>query len=177
VPIIVVTDKELTEDDRSKLQNSIQAICRKSSMRPGQLLEEIKRQVARKIKTGTAKMNNSVLLADDVQENRMLLEIILKRAGFKVTGVENGQKALESARKEKFDLILMDIQMPVMDGIEATRIIHAEQTDLCIIGLSMFEEDDRACAMIQAGAANYLTKSGRPEVLLSAIRRHKEQRG
>jgi CheY-like chemotaxis protein len=120
-----------------------------------------------------------ILLVDDHVLMRQGLSSLLEAENdLAVIGqASDGQEAIELARRLRPDVILMDASMPVMDGIEATRIIHAEQPDLCIIGLSMFEEDDRACAMIQAGAANYLTKSGRPEVLLSAIRRHKEQRG
>jgi DNA-binding NarL/FixJ family response regulator len=82
----------------------------------------------------------------------------------------DGQFAVEMVRRLVPDVVTMDINMPRMDGIEATRIIRAEHPNVHVIGLSMFEQDERAQAMLDAGAVNYLTKSGASEVLLSAIR-------
>jgi DNA-binding NarL/FixJ family response regulator len=69
------------------------------------------------------------------------------------------------------DVILMDISMPVLNGIEATCIIRNEFPDIHIIGLSMFEEAERAQAMRDAGAADYIMKSGPIDELVSAIRK------
>jgi len=57
-----------------------------------------------------------------------------------------------------------------MDGIQATRVIHEELPDVCIIGLSMFREGEQQSAMREAGAVDYLTKSGPSEMLIEAIR-------
>ncbi|MEJ5259413.1 MAG: response regulator [Anaerohalosphaeraceae bacterium] len=67
-----------------------------------------------------------VLLVDDVQENRALLEVLLKKMGCVCMQCTNGQEAVELCRKEKFDLILMDLQMPILDGFEAIRQIRAD---------------------------------------------------
>jgi len=64
----------------------------------------------------------------------------------------------------------MDMNMPKLNGVEATRIIHREYSEICIIGLSMFEEAEKAQAMRDASAVNYLTKSGPAEELISAVR-------
>jgi DNA-binding NarL/FixJ family response regulator len=64
----------------------------------------------------------------------------------------------------------MDISMPRMDGIEATRILHGELPGVRVIGLSMFEEAERAAAMCQAGAVKYLAKNGPADALIDAIR-------
>ena len=63
----------------------------------------------------------------------------------------------------------MDIILPKMDGLEATRNIHSELPHIRIIGLSMYDEDDRAAAMIKAGASAYRSKSGNTDRLLAAI--------
>jgi PAS domain S-box-containing protein len=82
----------------------------------------------------------------------------------------DGQMAIELTRQLAPDVILMDISMPVLDGIEATRAIHAEFPEVRVIGLSMFEVADQPEAMRQAGAVGYLSKSDSAEVLLAAIR-------
>jgi len=82
----------------------------------------------------------------------------------------NGQMAIELTRQLAPDVILMDISMPVLNGIEATRTIHAEFAGIRVIGLSMFEEPEQPEAMRQAGAVGYLSKNDSVEALLAAIR-------
>jgi len=83
----------------------------------------------------------------------------------------DGQEAVDKARQLHPDVILMDINMPGMDGIQATRIIHSELPGVRIIGLSMHDKQDQADQMIQAGASAYCSKDGSTDELLSAIRR------
>ncbi|NQU43677.1 PAS domain S-box protein [bacterium] len=87
-----------------------------------------------------------------------------------VAEAPSGREAVRLAGQLRPDVILMDFSMPGMDGVEATRIIHAEHPEIRIIGLSMYEESDRSAAMLAAGAATYVTKSGRPEALVAAVR-------
>jgi CheY-like chemotaxis protein len=68
-------------------------------------------------------INAKILVAEDNPINLKLLETILNQNGFKVTSAENGQKAVDAYLKESFDLVLMDIDMPVMDGLTANRLI------------------------------------------------------
>jgi DNA-binding NarL/FixJ family response regulator len=75
-----------------------------------------------------------------------------------------------AAREIRPDVTLMDINMPGMDGIQATAIIHREFPEIRIIGLSMFKEDHHRSAMCEAGASGFLTKSGPAEELIDAIR-------
>ncbi len=82
----------------------------------------------------------------------------------------DGQEAVELSRRLLPDVVLMDMNMPRLNGIEATRAIHNEFPDIRIIGLSMFEEAERAQAMRDAGAVDYVTKSGPAERLIAAIR-------
>ncbi|MBU3950338.1 MAG: PAS domain S-box protein [Proteobacteria bacterium] len=81
----------------------------------------------------------------------------------------DGEKAVHLARKIVPDVILMDVDMPNMDGLEATRIINSEFPHIRIIGLSMHESDDLATAMIEAGASAYCSKGGNIDHLLSTI--------
>jgi signal transduction histidine kinase/CheY-like chemotaxis protein len=114
-----------------------------------------------------------LLLVDDHAVMRQgLLQLLAGEEDLCILGqASDGQEAVEQARRLHPDVILMDSSMPRMDGIQATRIIHAEHPDVYIIGLSMYEEADRASAMLAAGASAYLTKSGSFDLLLSTIRR------
>jgi DNA-binding NarL/FixJ family response regulator len=67
-------------------------------------------------------------------------------------------------------VVIMDVNIPGVGGMEATRLIHAELPDVKVIGLSMYEESDRAAAMRTAGATAYLSKSGPASDLIAAIR-------
>jgi DNA-binding NarL/FixJ family response regulator len=81
----------------------------------------------------------------------------------------NGQEAFELTLHLKPDVVVMDISMPVMDGIEATRRIKAELPDVRVIGLSMHMDDQLARAITDAGAETYMVKTASPKELLQAI--------
>jgi len=114
-----------------------------------------------------------VLVADDHPSNRRLVEVILSAAGFQVTSVENGFLALEAFRTQRFDLIMMDVQMPVMDGLTAIRNMRAyERTEgrhrsrICVLSANALPE--HASASIAAGADRHIAKPVKPDELLQA---------
>lgn len=113
-----------------------------------------------------------VLIVDDHPVMREGLARMLRlHSDIEVVGeAPDGEKAIHLARKIVPDVILMDISMPHMDGLEATRIIHSELPRIRIIGLSMYEENDHATAMINAGASAYRSKSDDIDLLLATIR-------
>jgi DNA-binding NarL/FixJ family response regulator len=82
----------------------------------------------------------------------------------------DGESAIGLVRELRPDVVLMDVSMPGMDGIQATRIIHSELPWIGIIGLSMFQEGEQAAAMRKVGAVDYVTKSGPSEAVIAAIR-------
>lgn len=113
-----------------------------------------------------------VLLVDDHKVVRQgLARLLQKETDMEIAGeAVDGETAVESVRKLLPDVILMDINMPGISGIEAAGIIHREHPDVRIIGLSMYQEDEQAAAMKRAGASGYLSKNGSLEAVLDAIR-------
>jgi PAS domain S-box-containing protein len=113
-----------------------------------------------------------VLLVDDHMVMRQGLSGLLRaEPGIEISGeASDGESAVMLARELRPDVVLMDINMPGMDGIQATRIIHGELPEIRIIGLSLFQESERGAAMLEAGAISYLTKSGPSEAVIAAIR-------
>jgi DNA-binding NarL/FixJ family response regulator len=115
-----------------------------------------------------------VLLADDHPLlRRGVADLLEGEPDMEVVGeAADGEEAVAMALRSRPDVVLMDVTMPRLDGLGATRRIAAEMPGVRIIGLSMHEERDLAQAMRQAGATDYLTKNGSSEDLLAAIRRH-----
>jgi CheY-like chemotaxis protein/two-component sensor histidine kinase len=113
-----------------------------------------------------------VLIADDhTVVRRGISTLLYQQSDMEVLGeASDGEEAVHLARQIVPDVILMDISMPNMDGLEATRIIHSEFPHIRVIGLSMYDEDEQAKAMLAAGASTYLSKSGNTNDLLIAIR-------
>jgi PAS domain S-box-containing protein len=112
-----------------------------------------------------------LLVADDHPVVHQALARLLVETDLQVIAeAANGEEAITLARKYRPDVILMDVNMPVLDGVEATRLIHAEYPAIRIVGLSMFEEPAQAQRMREAGAAAYVTKSGSTAGLIAAIR-------
>jgi DNA-binding NarL/FixJ family response regulator len=113
-----------------------------------------------------------VLLVDDDAEVRAALSSLLARTD-DITVVAqgaDGNEAVTLARKLRPDVVLMDIQMPDMDGIEATRVITTSLADTSVIMLTTFDLDDYLFASLQQGASGFLTKSASPETLREAVR-------
>ncbi len=119
-----------------------------------------------------------VLLVDDHTVVRTALAALLAREpDIDIVGeAANGQQAVEVALALQPDVILMDISMPVLNGIEATRIIRAACPGITVIGLSMFHHKEQAQPMLDAGAAGYVCKSDPVAVLLNALRQAASRR-
>ncbi len=101
-----------------------------------------------------------ILIAEDFEENRAALTLLLKYAGFDVIEVEDGRKAVEAVRQEEPDLVLMDVTLPVMDGLQATREIRSDEKfeRLPIIILSAHDSDEIRREAAEAGGSEYLCK-------------------
>ncbi len=113
-----------------------------------------------------------VLIVDDHTIVRKGIRALLAEiAGIEVVGeADNGQEAIAQAETLHPDVILMDLAMPKMDGIEATRQIKASQPESRILVMTSFAADDKVFPAIKAGALGYLLKESAPEDLVQAIR-------
>jgi DNA-binding NarL/FixJ family response regulator len=112
-----------------------------------------------------------VLIADDHPVFRSGLATLLSATdGVEVVGeASSGREAIESARALAPDVVVMDLQMPDLNGIEATREMLGERPDLGVLVLTMFEDDDSVFAAMRAGARGYLLKGAEQAEILRAI--------
>ncbi len=115
-----------------------------------------------------------ILLADDHTMLRQVLAVMLQsESDMEVVGeAVDGVEAVELAHKHHPDVILMDVTMPRLNGVEATRRITTELPDTRVIGLSMHDGNYWSNAMQAAGAKAFLSKGEDPQALLETIRRH-----
>ena len=114
-----------------------------------------------------------LLLVEDNEDNRTIYSTLLRHLGYEVIEAQNGVQAIELARSERPDLILMDISIPEMDGWEATRILRGDPVtkDVPIVALTAHAlEDDRERAA-EVGFSSYLAKPIEPRAVLAEVRR------
>jgi CheY-like chemotaxis protein len=115
------------------------------------------------------------LLVEDNPVNQRLAELVLQDTGCTIQFAENGHDAIELIRSDGFDLVFMDVQMPVLDGLTATRMIRSFNTSIPVVGLSanVYKEDVEAC--IQAGMTNFLAKPYTREKFLAMVAQYVPQ--
>ena len=133
-------------------------------------------EAQRKRMTGLQDKSWKVLLVDDVEANRRVVELFLKACNVKLTQAENGKIAVEKFMEEPFDLVLMDMEMPVMDGLEATRRIRmweAEKREYKtpIIALTAHAFQEHRQKTMDAGCTEFLAKPIKKQALLEVVDR------
>ena len=112
-----------------------------------------------------------ILIAEDNDSNFVLMSYILKKY-YQLERAKNGQEAVEMVDKNQYDIVLMDIKMPVMNGLEATKAIKEKHPDLPILALTANAFDsDRQLAM-DAGCNDFLSKPVSSEECLETIKRY-----
>lgn len=115
-----------------------------------------------------------ILIAEDNDSNFILMTYILKKF-YEYDRAKNGQEAVEMVEKNNYDLILMDIKMPVMDGMEATRIIKEKHPKLPIIALTANAFDSDRQLAYEAGCDEFLPKPISSDVCLKTIAKFIEE--
>lgn len=112
---------------------------------------------------------HTILVVDDEPNYLIILTEILRDEGFEVFAAENGEKALDIVRTTDLDLVLTDMQMPVMGGMELLRQVKAINHNLPVIMLTAYGEVEKAVAAMRDGAFNYLTKPFKNDELIANI--------
>ena len=119
-------------------------------------------------------MTKHILVVEDQEDNRQILRDLLANAGYQLTEAENGEQALAAVEQQPPDLILMDIQLPVLDGYEATRRIKANPSlrtipIIAVTSYALSGDEDKARA---AGCDDFVPKPYSPRQLLIKIREY-----
>ena len=113
-----------------------------------------------------------VLIVDDHRHvHEIITKIFEKAQDIAVVGqASNGEEAIHACEESHPDVILMDVVMPIMDGLQATKAIHARFPDVKILVLSSFQDHDSVRALLKSGAVGYVTKTALTDELLNVIR-------
>ena len=119
-------------------------------------------------------MSKRILVVEDQDDNMQILRDLLTSADYEMVEAENGEKALTEVAKQRPDLILMDIQLPVMDGYEATRRIKADPAlqSIPIIAVTSYALSGDEAKARAAGCDDFVPKPYSPRQLLAKIRQY-----
>ncbi|WP_232540027.1 response regulator [Azohydromonas aeria] len=186
-PVIVYTGRTLTRDEEQRLRRYSRSIIVKGARSPERLLDEVtlflhsvesalpaeqQRMLRRALQRDSVLDGRRILLAEDDARNIFALSSVLEPLGVRMEIARNGREALQRLEAQDIDLVLMDIMMPEMDGLEAMRRIRADARlrDLPIIALTAkaMPEDRERC--LEAGANDYIAKPIDVERLVSLCR-------
>ncbi|MFA3781824.1 response regulator [Melioribacteraceae bacterium 4301-Me] len=167
LPIIIYTGKENYKEDLEKIEGLFDELLEKKSTNIEDLADIINAMINRyelppPVEEVLKKENViKILLAEDYKHSQIIVTRLLKKNNFEnVVVVENGEAALEMAKKDQFDLILMDMQMPIMNGFEATEKIRMlpNYKDVPIIALTAFAMKGDREKCLEVGATDYIPK-------------------
>ena len=122
--------------------------------------------------TKSDRLCGRILVAEDSKSNQTLVRLILEQLGLDVTMVEDGKEAVKMASEREFDVIFMDIQMPNMNGFEATRLLRANDVAAPIVALTAHAMKGDAQKCIAAGCSDYITKPIDRTILLEVLGKH-----
>ncbi|HED15885.1 MAG TPA: response regulator [Gammaproteobacteria bacterium] len=156
-----------TPIDKTLLFNTIHAAAQMASCRDNRIVD-----FGARIASEKSAHNLKILVAEDNMTNQKVIERVLERAGHNVDLVNNGEEALDVLEQQRYDLIILDMQMPVMGGIQATklyRFMHPDniKTPIVILTANATTEAKKECE--EAGVDSYLTKPIETRTLLDVI--------
>jgi len=167
LPVIIYTGKENYQDDLKKIDGLFEYLLEKNSTNIEDLSATINAMINRYDEPATPeeliKKNDviKILLVEDYKHSQIIVTRLLKKNNFEnIAVVENGLEALKEVQNQKYDLILMDMQMPIMNGFEATEKIRLlpDYKDTPIIALTAFAMKGDREKCLDAGATDYISK-------------------
>lgn len=164
---MIYTGKENYEEDLKKIDGLFEELLNKNSSNIEDLAETVKAMINRYDEPSTPEEIKSktdivkILLVEDYKHSQIIVTRLLKKNNFdSIVVVENGVEAINAVQEQQYDLILMDMQMPVMNGFEATQKIreNPQYIDIPIIALTAFAMKGDREKCLEAGATDYIPK-------------------
>lgn len=185
LPIIIYTGKESFQEELKKVEGMFTDLLHKSSTKMEDLADAVASLINRADEPKTIEQikqspdSYKILLVEDYKHSQIIVTRLLKKNNFEsVVVVENGLQAVEAVKQQKFDLILMDMQMPVMNGFEATQKIREmpEYKDTPIIALTAFAMKGDRERCLEAGATDYIPKPIVSQEFIEKVKFYTEKR-
>ncbi|MCH6573911.1 MAG: response regulator [Bacteroidetes bacterium] len=185
LPIIIYTGKENYADDLQKIDGLFEDLLLKSSTNIEDLQNVVSAMIDKYDEPSTpeeikAKIDTiKILLVEDYKHSQIIVTRLLKKNKFEsIVVVENGQEALDQVKEQKYDLILMDMQMPVMNGFEATQKIRQldEYKNTPIIALTAFAMKGDREKCLEAGATDYIPKPIDSQEFIQKVKYYTEKK-
>ena len=187
IPVLIFTVKKLTEEDYKKLNSFYASLLNKSQTSPSDLISEVERILEKeyslkkemsKPEVSPVEEKDIILLVEDNPVNQKLMDYILKKEGFKYELAVDGEEAVNKAKEKNYSLILMDVLLPKMDGLTATRKIrefpHHKNTPIIALTAQAMKGDEEKC--LEAGCNSYITKPINREKLISEIKKYMKKK-
>ncbi len=180
IPVLILTAKELTADERSRLtHNNVQQLIQKGTADRDQLVASVKRMLATsrlkpvKGPSETQSSLGSILLVEDNPDNRLTVLAILEEEGFELFIAEDGKQGVQMVKEKMPDLILMDIQLPTMSGMEAIKAIKDDPATnkIPIIAVTARAMKGDKKTILDAGADDYVSKPINPAELQAKVKK------
>ena len=183
IPVIFITGKSVDDQDLANLEGITHSLLDQSRLTSEMVLTQIE-QIFDEFRPRTAnegitgpdrrKRQSTILLVEDNEVNRKLIQKILAKEDYTIKTAVNGADAIQILESETFDLVLMDIQMPVMDGYEATRLIKSDErtSAIPVVALTAHAMKGEKEKILGAGFDGYLTKPVKKEELIREIAVH-----
>lgn len=185
LPIIIYTGKKDFDDDVQRLDGLFESLLQKNSTSLDGLQNVINEMINRYEEPAKPeeiiekKDAVKILLVEDYKHSQIIVTRLLKKNDFEsIVVVENGQEALDAVRQQHYDLILMDMQMPVMNGFEATRRIRElkEYKETPIVALTAFAMKGDREKCLDAGATDYIPKPIDSQEFIQKVRYYTENK-
>lgn len=177
LPTLILTAKELSASDRQRLShNNVHQLIQKGATDRDQLVKSVRRMIQsspmeNNVARPLVRNKRSILIVEDNPDNRLTMSAILNDEGFHIMYAEDGKKGVDLAQSESPDLILMDIQLPVMSGIEALREIknNGDTSDIPVMAITAKAMKGDKEELLSEGFDDYIQKPVNPIELKSRV--------